>query len=789
MSAQLASILRQAPEPELLEEIWRRSEGNPFYVEELLVAARSGQELTTTLQPILAARLEALSPAAQQAAGAVSAAVGPVAHRILAEAAGMPDPALLAGLRECVDHHVLVADRQGGTYSFRHSLLREAAYAALLPGEATRLHAAYGRALAAAPGTAAAAGGAAPAVADLAAMAWHLYAAGDAEHALPAALAAGAAAEAACGYAEAHIQYERALELADGLPAEALAGEGLDRVGLAERAAEVAQLAGDPARAVALLEIALAAGPPEDQSRLQLSLGRARWGAGDSSGALDAYDRAVRELIDPETAEGVRAVAAAAEARMLAGRYAESRRLAEDGLALARRLELPLEEAEILGTLGVDLALLGDADAAVAALDEAVKSAEKAGRPRPLARAWLNRAEVLAGPLNRLGEAVGVANAGLDRLRRLGLGRSYGAVLAATLANTLFRSGRWGDADPVIEAALAERPTGAAAIELLLARCRLAVGRGQFAAAHADLERVDHSWTQALAPRYQAPLLTLAAGLALWEGEIGEARVAVVRALDLAVGSDDVWLVAPVLWHGVRAEADQAERSRAVGARVEAKAAADAAAGLFERAQALQQGAAPAVRPVVAAYEALCRGEERRAAGAGDPDAFAEGAERWAALGQPYPSAYARYREAEAVLAGQARSTRAAQTLREAHDAAVRLGAGPLRHEIEVLAGRARLVLTRPEEGRTGDGRVDDPAAPAAAGSRSTPGPLDALTARELDVLALIVEGRTNREIASALFISEKTASVHVSHILAKLGVRSRVQAVAVAHHVGVPRR
>ncbi|HEX6382452.1 MAG TPA: LuxR C-terminal-related transcriptional regulator, partial [Acidimicrobiia bacterium] len=55
--------------------------------------------------------------------------------------------------------------------------------------------------------------------------------------------------------------------------------------------------------------------------------------------------------------------------------------------------------------------------------------------------------------------------------------------------------------------------------------------------------------------------------------------------------------------------------------------------------------------------------------------------------------------------------------------------------------------------------------------------------------LALIAEGRTNREIATALFISEKTASVHVSHILAKLGVRSRVQAVAVAHQVGVPRR
>src|SRR5207253_2146242 len=163
--------------------------------------------------------------------------------------------------------------------------------------------------------------------------------------------------------------------------------------------------------------------------------------------ALAAYDKAIRWLADPQTGEGVRAVAAAAEARMLGGRYGESRRLAEEALTLARTLGLPLEEAEILGTLGVDLAFLGD-----------------------------------AGP---------------------------------------------ADAAPVIAAALADRPTGAAAIELLLARARLAVGRGDFAAAHADLERVDHRWTQAVAPRYRAPLLTLSAGLALWEGRLDDAREAV----------------------------------------------------------------------------------------------------------------------------------------------------------------------------------------------------------------------------------------------------------------------
>ncbi|MDQ1491388.1 MAG: hypothetical protein QOJ23_3902, partial [Actinomycetota bacterium] len=784
-----------------------------------------------------------LSFAGRAAAGAVATAVGPVPHRILAQVSGLAEPALLAGLRECVDHHILVADGAAGTYAFRHSLLRESAYASLLPGEATRLHAAYGRVLSAALATTSPAAGPGPTgmpagtgrsvavppvgapagVAHLAAVAWHLYAAGDAERALPAALAAAEAAEAASGYAEAQVQYERALELTRRLPADALGaarreaggaarpatepgdpGAGWDRTGLAERAAEAALLAGDPARAVELVEMAAAGAGAADASRLQLALGRARWAAGDTAGSLEAYDQAIRRLTDPETGEGVRARAAAAEARMLAGRYGESRRLAEEALVLARRLGLPLEEAEILGTLGVDLALLGDADQAVAALGEAVETAEKGGRPRLLARAILNRAEVLSGPLNRLDEAAVVAAAGLDRLRALGLDRSYAAALAATLANTLFRAGRWRDADPVIDAALADRPTGAAAVELLLARARLAVGRGDFAAAHADLERVDHRWTQAVAPRYRAPLLTLTAGLALWEGRLDDARDAVARALTLVAGSDDVWLVAPVLWHGLRSEGDRADRARALGDRGEAEAAAGAAARLVGRAEALQRGAAPAVRPVVAAYEALCRAEAIRAAGTGVGRSAAAGsgeagrgeagsgaaewaaaAEQWAALGQPYPSAYARFREAEAVLAGHARSARAATALRAAHEVAVRIGAEPFRREIEALGRRARLALPQPDE----EPSADAAAAPSDRTVFRSPagaGPLDGLTPRELDVLLLLADGRSNKEVAAALFISPKTASVHVSHILAKLGVRSRVQAVAVAHRVGV---
>jgi DNA-binding CsgD family transcriptional regulator len=179
----------------------------------------------------------------------------------------------------------------------------------------------------------------------------------------------------------------------------------------------------------------------------------------------------------------------------------------------------------------------------------------------------------------------------------------------------------------------------------------------------------------------------------------------------------------------------------------------------------------------VTAYLALCRAEWSRLEGVITPEAWTVSAANWDALGQPYPAAYARWREAEALLARRARSPRATEVLRWAHGVARDLGAEPFRRQIEDLAVRGRIVLEPAAEAELG---ADDQ--PDGSG----PDPLGALTRRERDVLTLVAEGRSNREVAEALFISEKTASVHVSHILAKLGVSSRVQASAVVHRLGV---
>ena len=118
--------------------------------------------------------------------------------------------------------------------------------------------------------------------------------------------------------------------------------------------------------------------------------------------------------------------------------------------------------------------------------------------------------------------------------------------------------------------------------------------------------------------------------------------------------------------------------------------------------------------------------------------------------------------------------------LRLGHAAATTMGAAPLRGELERLARLGRVELDRDRPGGADDTPEDD-TPPAAAAVESL-----GLTARELEVLALVAEGRSNRQVADALFISAKTASVHVSNILAKLGVASRVEAAAVAHRLGL---
>ena len=177
--------------------------------------------------------------------------------------------------------------------------------------------------------------------------------------------------------------------------------------------------------------------------------------------------------------------------------------------------------------------------------------------------------------------------------------------------------------------------------------------------------------------------------------------------------------------------------------------------------------------PVEEAWLRSAEAEHARANAKADPAAHEAAAQAWEAVQRPYPAALMRWRAGEAHVAAGDREA-AGASLERAHATAAELGAGWLRGEIEGLAARARLVLAG------ADGAVAEPPR-----SRAQDDPFG-LTPRERQVLVLVAEGRTNREIGDSLFMAEKTASVHVSRILAKLDVRSRTEAAAVAHRLGL---
>jgi DNA-binding NarL/FixJ family response regulator len=187
---------------------------------------------------------------------------------------------------------------------------------------------------------------------------------------------------------------------------------------------------------------------------------------------------------------------------------------------------------------------------------------------------------------------------------------------------------------------------------------------------------------------------------------------------------------------------------------------------------------APQARyPTVTGNLLLARAEQSRLQGRSDPERWRAAAAAWQRLGYPFDTAYAHFREAEALLASGASRHHAEAALRAAHQTTVALGAEPLRREVELLAQRGRLRLQEQVD------TVSEPEAP------ESPAASLGLTRRETEVLALVAAGRTNRQIGQALFITPKTASIHVSRILAKLGVAGRGEAAAVAHRLGLDKQ
>jgi DNA-binding CsgD family transcriptional regulator len=722
--------------------VYQRGGGVPLLTEALVNSDGAlSPGLPSSLRDLLLAAVKALPERTQEALRI--AAVGSVwlGHALLAAVTRLDDATLTAALRPAVDANVIVSDADG--YAFRHQLIREAVLEDMLPGERAQAHRGFAEALEAGPSLSAEAPAAVQA-------ALHWRGAHQDERALMAAWQA--AAEAGAAYAQRLQMLEQVLELWDRVP-DPSRPAGPDHVGVLELAADAARWAGEPERGLALAEAAIAElGESGDAERLASML-RRRAGLRQElllPGQLDDLWAALRLASAPSRVRA-QVLARLCWALKRENRYEESERLAGDLRALAGQLgdeEHQAEAAMVLAALG---AYKGEDT--VATLRGAREAAARAGSGLLEAWAYLTITDVLEG-CGRHELAIQAGREGLARARQLGLARQIAAPIAGNLAESLTSAGRWDEALEILDEVLGLDLPPLGRFAPLLGRGQITVARGEEETAARTLRELRSlpAGVQAESQRV-LPIARLEIDCRLAEGDLAGALDAgrAVLAFNLAADPRYSW---PLLVTAVRACAE----ASVVSVPREAGDPERLRKDLELRASSIAR-----LGPVHHAWAAAFAAEAARADGHQDLAGWDAAATAWETLAQPYPAAYALLRAAGAASAAGNREG-AAIRLRRAAELASQLGARPLLEQISALARRAR---------------VDLPAAWGRGVSAAVP---FGLTEREREVLRLVAAGRGNRDIAAELFISPKTASVHVSNILGKLGATTRGEAAAIAH-------
>jgi DNA-binding CsgD family transcriptional regulator/tetratricopeptide (TPR) repeat protein len=756
LAALLASHANASLSTAAADTIVTRSEGNPFFAEELLAAAgEAGGEVPRGLRDLLLERVARLDQPTEGVLRLAAAAGRDVGYPLLHATAQLPEGDLRDSLRRAVEHGVLVAEPDTSSFRFRHALLAEAVYATILPGEREELHGRLAEEL-----THSGAAGAAE-------LAPHWAAANRTEEALTASVEAARETEAVFGLAEALAHLERALALWPAVP-DATDLVGLDLAELCAWAAKLADQTGASPRAVELIGRAIDLVDTEDRHRaalLHVDLAEYLYAIGSQNAGLAALERAV-ELVpaEPSSPERVYSLGSLAGGLMLAWRHTESLQICEQALAQARDIGAGEGEVRALTVLGVDLAYLGRGEEGLARLRQALQLAEEIGDDIGLERVYINLTDALT-MLGRARESARLGQAGLEVMRRYGI---HSTILVANFIEALLAIGEWDEADNASAAAL-RAITASSPYMLLMLRADLEIGRGDFEAALAHLQAALATLRD---DRGQGIYDIFLAELALWEHRWTDADQSVGDAVGWASSRQAAQLRVWFCAKGLRALAELATLARARRDTDAARTWLARAGELIDIARRAAEEAA-AVTPNAAGWLALAEAEHERVRGVAPPESWSEAAAAWDRLERPPLAAYCRWREAEALVAAGASRTEAGAPLRAAHAVAAQLGAKPLLREVELLAQRARLDLAPPE---AADSNVE-------LGLEQTLG----LTPREAEVLSLVARGYTNREIAAALVISVKTASVHVSHILRKLDAPNRLEAATIAHRLTPP--
>jgi DNA-binding CsgD family transcriptional regulator/tetratricopeptide (TPR) repeat protein len=735
----LGSLLPSQPDTGFVDEIFSRSDGIPFFVEEL--ASTDCCDLPSGLRNVLIIRFEGLSQTAQDTVRLVAVAGNQADHRLIAAVSELSGAELDGAIREAVDGQLLVADDHG--YRFRHALLREAILDDLLPGERMSLHRRFATTMERRTDL--------DAATRAVQLAHHWYCTHDLVEAFR--WSREAAVLPGSGRGEALSMYERMLELWPQVPnAEDIAGP---RVAVLEAAADIAHDAGELLRSLSLCEAALAetdfATAPLDAARLLEKKGQ-RLAHVMLPGSVETLQHAVA-LVPPDPPSRQRAdtLAMLAAMQMLTGDHAGAIVHANQAVAAARAAASPLAEASALVTLGASLSNQGHIDEGLRSFELARDMA--AGDDHLLVRVLINWSDVLH--LNgRYREAHEVANSGRMITKALGVERTKGAMMAGNSAEPLFALGEWDRARQIIDRTLELDPPAHHRIHNRLLQAWHLTWTDQLAAADRGLAEFRPMLQRVPTMPQYLSMIALGEseyGLAIDDAERAWQAAKVSLELRATQNTGAVW------WVARAAAAAIATRRRHLTDAPESPGFDPDGAEELVRASVADFNAVAgnAVAEALIEAELACDITAwERAAKALDG---AEGPVRF--------GPYTMLRRAE-LLASTDRAE-AAALLRSAADSASALGAIHIGRHVRELARRLGVRLD--SDADPDDGRRDRMA----------------LTSREQEVLRLVAEGRTNGEIGAELFITTKTASVHVSNILAKLGVSSRTEAAAVAHRLG----
>jgi len=742
IAAQVDALLQAVPPASLLDDIASRGQGNPLFTEELVAAHLNEDALPRLLSDLFTAEVMAVSPTARSVLDALATVGRPASQDLIVATMNGAERAIENGLRENLEAQLLAVDRDTHLYRFRHPLIGEVVYDAVLPSERRRLHAAVASALT----------HNGSARVDNGELAVHLERAGDHGGAVVASLAAVDALERMAP-AAALVHLERALALWQD--ADRPAEERLRRLW---QAAELATATGDNPRATELARVALALGtPPRGAAWGYERLGRYLWAQGELQPSAAAYQLAVSQLAAGDDSPDAAAVyAGLAQADLMLCRFDAAGEWSRRAIAIADgNADDRTSWVTATHLLALVLSQRGEHDRAIELCRVALAGADRVAVPvRLLASVFLTMALMAAG---RYDEALPPALDAAVEAHRAGLEASYAAYLAGAAAESLVRVGRWQQADAVLRDVAGIAPIPIAVTRLSAAQALLAARRGEVDRAgefvdtavaarvgpyHHRLARASGAEALLAAQRWTDAVEWVREAESGGAGPASRTRLALVRTVATVERQLDA-----------RAHGATAETGPLIDELIQqiADARPTNEATAFEEAEAVHASAALTLL------------------GVGDAELWGAAAAAWQRAGDPWNTAVAQTHEALAA-AGTGAFADAEDALRAAYQTAVSLGATSLVDRVESIARGARLRLAPravPEVG-------DDVA------------PRLGLTPREAEVLGLVAGGLTNREIGEKLFVSEKTASVHVSNILRKLGVTSRIEAAAVAQRAGI---